>query len=219
MDKPVRFKLNGKEVTVETAPERMLLWVLRTDLAHTGAKYGCGEGYCGFCTVLVDGRPELSCQFPLAKAEGRSVLTIEGLAAADGRLHPLQQAFIDHGAMQCGFCTVLVDGKPMLACQFPLAKAEGRSVLTIEGLVQGGRLHPLQQAFIDHGAMQCGYCTPGMILRAYALLRQDPDPSEADIADALEGNLCRCNNYRRIIAAVRAASQALRMRVVDHEAR
>jgi aerobic-type carbon monoxide dehydrogenase small subunit (CoxS/CutS family) len=164
MDKTVRFKLNGKEVAVETSPERMLLWVLRTDLAHTGAKYGCGEGYCGFCTVLVD-------------------------------------------------------GKPTLACQFPLAKAEGRSVLTIEGLAKGGRLHPLQQAFIDHGAMQCGYCTPGMILRAYALLRQNPDPSEADIADALEGNLCRCNNYRRIIAAVRAASQALRMRVVDHEAR
>ena len=164
MDKTVRFKLNGNEVAVETSPERMLLWVLRTDLAHTGAKYGCGEGYCGFCTVLVD-------------------------------------------------------GKPALACQFPLAKAEGRSVLTIEGLAKGGRLHPLQQAFIDHGAMQCGYCTPGMILRAYALLRQDPDPSEADIADALEGNLCRCNNYRRIIAAVRAASQALRMRVVDHEAR
>ena len=164
MDKTVRFKLNGKEVAVETSPERMLLWVLRTDLAHTGAKYGCGEGYCGFCTVLVDGRPELSCQFPLAKAEGRSVLTIEGLA-------------------------------------------------------KGGRLHPLQQAFIDHGAMQCGYCTPGMILRAYALLRQDPDPSEADIADALEGNLCRCNNYRRIIAAVRAASQALKMREVDREAR
>jgi len=163
MDKTVRFKLNGKEVAVETSPERMLLWVLRTDLAHTGAKYGCGEGYCGFCTVLVD-------------------------------------------------------GKPALACQFPLAKAEGRSVLTIEGLAKGGRLHPLQQAFIDHGAMQCGYCTPGMILRAYALLRQDPDPSEADIADALEGNLCRCNNYRRIIAAVRQASQALKMKVVDHDA-
>ena len=164
MDKTIRFKLNGKEVSVATSPERMLLWVLRTDLGHTGPKYGCGEGFCGFCTVLVD-------------------------------------------------------GKPQHACQFPLAKAEGRSVLTIEGLAKGDRLHPLQQAFIDHGAMQCGYCTPGMILRAYALLRQDPDPSEADIADALEGNLCRCNNYRRIIAAVRAASQALRMRVVDHEAR
>jgi aerobic-type carbon monoxide dehydrogenase small subunit (CoxS/CutS family) len=164
MDKTVRFKLNGKEVAVETSPERMLLWVLRTDLGHTGAKYGCGEGYCGACTVLVD-------------------------------------------------------GKPTLACQFPLAKAEGRSVLTIEGLAKGGRLHPIQQAFIDHGAMQCGYCTPGMILRAYALLLQDPDPAEEDIADVLEGNLCRCNNYRRIIAAVRAVSQAPKMRGVDHDAR
>jgi aerobic-type carbon monoxide dehydrogenase small subunit (CoxS/CutS family) len=164
MAKTVRFKLNGKEVAVEASPERMLLWVLRTDLDHTGAKYGCGEGYCGFCTVLVDGKPELACQFPLAKAEGRSVLTIEGLA-------------------------------------------------------KGGRLHPLQQAFIDHGAMQCGYCTPGMVLRAYALLLQDPDPAEEDVADALEGNLCRCNNYRRIIAAVRAASQALKTRGVDRDTR
>jgi aerobic-type carbon monoxide dehydrogenase small subunit (CoxS/CutS family) len=164
MAKTVRFKLNGKEVAVETAPERMLLWVLRTDLGHTGTKYGCGEGYCGACTVLVD-------------------------------------------------------GKPTLACQYPLAKVEGRSVLTIEGLAQGGRLHPIQQAFVDHGAMQCGYCTPGMILRAYALLREDPDPAEADIADALEGNVCRCNNYGRIVAAVRAASQALKTKGVDREAR
>jgi len=164
MDKTIRFKLNGKEVSVATSPERMLLWVLRTDLDHTGPKYGCGEGFCGFCTVLVDGRPQLACQFPLAKAEGRSVLTIEGLA-------------------------------------------------------KGARLHPLQQAFIDHGAMQCGYCTPGMVLRAYALLRETPDPSEAEIADALEGNLCRCNNYGRIIAAVRAASQVLKMKGVAREAR
>lgn len=164
MAKTVRFTLNGKEVAVETSPERMLLWVLRTDLGHTGAKYGCGEGYCGFCTVLVD-------------------------------------------------------GKPVLACQFPLAKAEGRSVLTIEGLAKGGRLHPLQQAFIDHGAMQCGYCTPGMILRSYALLLRDPDPAEEDIADALEGNLCRCNNYGRIIAAVRAAARAMKAQGVGHDAR
>jgi aerobic-type carbon monoxide dehydrogenase small subunit (CoxS/CutS family) len=164
MDKTVRFKLNGKEVAVETSPERMLLWVLRTDLDHTGAKYGCGEGYCGVCTVLVDGRPERACGFPLAKAEGRSVLTIEGLA-------------------------------------------------------RGGRLHPLQQAFADHGALQCGYCTPGMILQAYGLLLRKPDPTEAEIADALEGNICRCGSYVRIIAAVRTASQAMKMKVVDHDAR
>ncbi len=164
MDKTIRFKLNGKEVAVETAPERMLLWVLRTDLEHTGTKYGCGEGYCGFCTVLVDGKPERSCQLPLAKVEGKSVLTIEGLA-------------------------------------------------------RGGRLHPLQQAFVDNGALQCGYCTPGMIMEAYALLLRKPNPTEAEIADALEGNICRCGTYKRVIAAVRQASGALKMKVVDHEAR
>jgi aerobic-type carbon monoxide dehydrogenase small subunit (CoxS/CutS family) len=163
MDEKVRFKLNGKEVAVETSPERMLLWVLRADLGHTGPKYGCGEGYCGACTVLVD-------------------------------------------------------GKPVLSCQYPLAMAAGKSVLTIEGLTQGDRLHPLQQAFVDHGAMQCGYCTSGMILQAYALLLRKPDPTEAEIADALEGNLCRCGTYGRVIAAVRAASKALKMKGVDREA-
>ncbi|MBP1661492.1 MAG: (2Fe-2S)-binding [Candidatus Aminicenantes bacterium] len=164
MDKTIRFELNGKEVAIETSAERMLLWVLRTDLDHTGTKYGCGEGYCGACTVLVDGKPTFSCQFPLAKAEGRSVLTIEGLA-------------------------------------------------------RGGRLHPLQQAFADEGALQCGYCTPGMILQAYALLLRKPDPTEAEIADALETNLCRCGAYNRIVKAVRAASQKMTMKVTGHEAR
>jgi len=163
MDRTIRFKLNGKEVSVETSPERMLLWVLRTDLEHTGAKYGCGEGYCGTCTVLVDGKPERSCQFPLAKVEGKSVLTIEGLA-------------------------------------------------------KGGRLHPIQQAFVDHGAFQCGYCTPGMILEAYALLLRKPSPTEAEIADALEGNICRCGTYARVIAAVRQASQAMKTKGGGHAA-
>ncbi len=164
MDKTIRFKLNGKEVAVETAPERMLLWVLRADLEHTGTKYGCGEGYCGFCTVLVDGKPERSCSLPVSKVERKSVLTIEGLS-------------------------------------------------------KGGRLHPLQQAFVDNGALQCGYCTPGMIMEAYALLLRKPDPTEAEIADALEGNICRCGTHKRIIAAVRQASAALKMKVVDHDAR
>ena len=164
MDKTIRFRLNGKEVAAVTSPERMLLWVLRTDLELTGTKYGCGEGYCGFCTVLVDGKPERSCSLPLSKVEGKSVLTIEGLA-------------------------------------------------------QGGRLHPLQQAFVDNGALQCGYCTPGQILEAYALLLRKPNPTEAEIADALEGNICRCGAYKRIVAAVRQASGAMKMKVVDHEAR
>lgn len=162
MDKTIRFKLNGKDVRVESPPERMLLWVLRADLGHTGPKYGCGEGFCGACTVLVDGKPAFSCQYPLSKAEGKSVLTIEGLA-------------------------------------------------------RGGRLHPLQQAFIDHGALQCGYCTPGMILQAYALLLRKPNPTEAEIADALEGNLCRCGTYNRIIAAVQTAAKAMKGAI--HEAR
>jgi len=164
MDKTIRFRLNGKEVAVETSPERMLLWVLRTDLELTGTKYGCGEGYCGFCTVLVDGKPERSCSLPLSKVEGKTVLTIEGLS-------------------------------------------------------KGGRLHPLQQAFVDNGALQCGYCTPGQIIEAYALLLRKPNPTEAEIADALEGNICRCGTYKRIIAAVRQASQAMKMKVVDHEVR
>jgi len=164
MDKTIRFKLNGKEAAVTTSPERMLLWVLRTDLGLTGTKYGCGEGFCGFCTVLVDGKPERSCSLPVSTVEGKSVLTIEGLS-------------------------------------------------------QGGRLHPLQQAFVDNGALQCGYCTPGQILEAYALLLRKPDPTEAEIADALEGNLCRCGTYKRIIAAVRQASGAMKMKGVDHEAR
>jgi aerobic-type carbon monoxide dehydrogenase small subunit (CoxS/CutS family) len=162
MDKTIRFKLNGKEVRVESPPERMLLWVLRTDLGHTGTKYGCGEGFCGACTVLID-------------------------------------------------------GKSIFSCQYPLSKVEGKSVLTIEGLARGGRLHPLQQAFADHGALQCGYCTPGMILQAYGLLLRKPNPTEAEIADALEGNLCRCGTYNRIIAAVQAAAKSMKGTI--HEAR
>jgi aerobic-type carbon monoxide dehydrogenase small subunit (CoxS/CutS family) len=169
MDKTIRFRLNAKNVSVTTEPERMLLWVLRTDLGLTGTKYGCGEGYCGFCTVLVDGKPERSCSLPLSSVEGKSVLTIEGLAQPDGRLHPLQQAFT------------------------------------------------------DNGAFQCGYCTPGMIMEAYALLLRKPNPTAAEITDALEGNICRCGAYTRIIAAVQQASQALKMTIktqgVDHDAR
>lgn len=151
MDKTIRFKLNGKEVRVESPPERMLLWVLRTDLGYTGTKYGCGEGFCGACTVLVDGKPTLSCQFPLAKAEGKSVLTIESLA-------------------------------------------------------RGGRLHPLQQAFVDHGALQCGYCTPGMIMAAVTLLQDNPTPSEQEIREGISGNFCRCTGYQHIVNAIQRAA-------------
>src|SRR5512134_1553825 len=142
-----RLTVNGQARAVETAAERPLLEVLREDLGLTGTKYGCGEGQCGACTVLLEGRPVLSCITPARAAQGRKVTTIEGIAA-------------------------------------------------------GEKLHPVQQAFLDEGAMQCGYCTPGMVLRTVALLRTYPKPTEAQILDGLNPNLCRCSGYHRVVAAV-----------------
>jgi aerobic-type carbon monoxide dehydrogenase small subunit (CoxS/CutS family) len=158
MQETLDFRLNGKVVHLTTDPDRMLLWVLRTDLGLTGAKHSCGEGLCGACTVLVDGEAVLSCQYPVSGIDGKEVLTIEGLAG-------------------------------------------------------DGDLHPLQAAFMEHNAFQCGICTPGMILKAFELLRTIPDPSEGEIVEALEGNLCRCGSYNRIIAAVQAAARSLGGRV------
>jgi len=150
--KNISFNLNGKPVRITTDPGRMLLWVLRTDLGLTGAKYSCGEGFCGSCTVLVDQEAVFSCQFPVGGVEGKDVLTIEGLS-------------ID------------------------------------------GRLHPLQEAFMEQNALQCGYCTPGMILKAYELLKNNADPTTEEIAEALEGNLCRCGSHNRVIQAVRTVAK------------
>ncbi len=150
--KAIRFKVNGKAVTVTGDPDRRLLWALRTDLDLTGTKYGCGAGACGACTVVVD-------------------------------------------------------GEAVQSCQTPLGAVEGKDVLTIEGLERDGRLHPLQEAFAEHGALQCGYCTPGMIMRAYAFLRRERRPSREAIAAALEGHLCRCGSHARILSAVEAASR------------
>jgi nicotinate dehydrogenase subunit A len=147
----IRFRLNGAPVSLETDGTRTLLWVLRTDLELTGTKYGCGEGLCGSCTVLVDGRAVHSCQTPLAAVQGKEVTTIEGLA-------------------------------------------------------RGGRLDPLQQAFHDEGALQCGYCTPGMILGARALLAANPHPTRDEIVRGMEGHLCRCGAHQRIVAAIEAVS-------------
>ncbi|MDW7709475.1 MAG: (2Fe-2S)-binding protein [Deferrisomatales bacterium] len=148
----VRFTLNGRAVNLEVDGERPLLWVLRTDLGATGAKYGCGEGHCGSCTVLVD-------------------------------------------------------GAAVLACQTRVRDVAGRQVLTIEGLEADGELHPLQRAFVEHGALQCGYCTPGMILKAHSLLAANPRPTQGDVRRGLEGNLCRCGAHKRIVEAVLAASR------------
>jgi aerobic carbon-monoxide dehydrogenase small subunit len=149
----IRFTINGKPASVDTEPERPLLEVLREDLGLTGTKYGCGEGQCGVCTVLIDDRPADSCITPVRAAAGRRIVTIEGLA-------------------------------------------------------EGGRLHPVQQAFLDEGALQCGYCTPGMVLRTVALLKANPKPTESQIVEGLNGNLCRCSGYHRIMAAVKRAAVA-----------
>jgi aerobic-type carbon monoxide dehydrogenase small subunit (CoxS/CutS family) len=147
----MKLTVNGKAVDVAADAERLLLSVLRHELQLTGTKYGCGEGNCGACTVLLDGEPVRSCITPLASASGRSVTTIEGLA--DGEI-----------------------------------------------------LHPVQQAFEEHSAFQCGYCTPGFIISSVALLNRRPDPSDDEIRGALNGHICRCGAYVRILQAVKDAS-------------
>jgi len=154
MNRTIPFTLNGQPVSVSVDEDRMLLWVLRTELQLTGPKYGCGEGFCGACTVVINGEPVRSCQTPVKTVEGKSVLTIEGLA-------------------------------------------------------KDGRLHPIQEAFMKHDALQCGYCTPGMIMSAYGLLSKNPRAGRKEILDALEGNLCRCGAQNRIVIAVQAAAAAM----------
>lgn len=152
MARAIHFTLNGKPVSLSDEGDRILLWALRTDTEFTGTKYGCGEGICGACTVLLD-------------------------------------------------------GKTVRSCSLPLSEVEGKTVTTIEGLAKDGVLHPLQQAFIDHSAFQCGYCTSGMLLTAYALLQDKPHPSRDDIVSGLEHNLCRCGAHLRIVEAVEAAAK------------
>jgi nicotinate dehydrogenase subunit A len=149
------LSVNGARRRVEADGERSLLSVLRDDLGLTGSKYGCGEG-------------------------------------------------------RCGACTVLLDGKATRACTTLLAAVDGKQVTTIEGLEKGGKLHPLQEAFLAADAMQCGYCTPGMIMAGVALLEKNPAPSARDVVRALEGNVCRCGTYSRIVLAVRQAAAAMK---------
>ena len=146
------LNINGKDVAVDAAADEKLLWVLRDDLDLTGTKYGCGEG-------------------------------------------------------QCGSCTVLVDGSAVKSCLTPLRAVAGKRITTIEGLETNGKLHPVQQAFLDTQAFQCGYCTPGMIMAAAGLLRKNSNPSESEIKESMNGNICRCGTYPRIVAAVRKAAR------------
>jgi nicotinate dehydrogenase subunit A len=154
MKTSMQFRLNGRPVRMDVEDGRSLLWALRTDLELTGAKYGCGEGHCGACTVLVDGRTVRSCQTSLKRVVGKEVLTVEGLA-------------------------------------------------------REGKLHPLQQAFIDHGAFQCGFCTSGMLLTAYALLRANPEPNRDEIVAHMEHVLCRCGAHQRVIEAIATAARRM----------
>jgi carbon-monoxide dehydrogenase small subunit len=149
----IQLKVNGLAYKKEVEPRRTLLELIREDLELTGAKEGCGLGECGTCTVLLDGKPIKSCITLAVQANGREVTTIEGIESPDGALHPIQQAFIDHGAIQCGFCT------------------------------------------------------PGMVLSAKALLDENPKPTEMEVKQAIAGNLCRCTGYQKIVEAILSAAQ------------
>jgi len=153
MEKTFAFTVNGQPRTVTTDAQRPLLEVLREDLGLTGTKYGCGEGRCGACTVVVDDSSVLSCTTPVAAVDKQTIRTIEGLAT-------------------------------------------------------GEKLHPVQEAFLAEGALQCGYCTPGMILAVVGLLNQKPKPTEAEIMARMEGHICRCCGYAKIRKALRRAAQA-----------
>jgi carbon-monoxide dehydrogenase small subunit len=148
------FIINGSPHELLVEPQMTLLELLRAKLGFTGTKYGCGTGDCGACTVLVEGKPTLSC----------STLAIT---------------------------------------------VRDKNIITIEGLAEGNRLHPIQKSFVDYGAIQCGYCTPGMILTAKALLDENPNPTKEEAKDALAGNLCRCTGYVKIIGAVLGAAEAI----------
>lgn len=155
MEEKITLILNGKKIEILTDPSRTLLWVLRNQMGLTGTKFGCGSGFCGACTVLIDREPFRSCMLPVGDVAGKQVITIEGLSL-------------------------------------------------------NGKLHPVQQAFVDHDALQCGFCTPGMIMTATGLLLKNPSPSRQEIINGMEDNLCRCGAHIRIIDAIEAASKEMK---------
>jgi len=155
MEETIRFVLNGKKTEISIDPKLTLLWVLRTQFGLTGTKFGCGIGFCGACTVLIDNEAVRSCSVSVSEVSGKKVVTIEGLA-------------------------------------------------------KNGELHPVQKAFVEHDALQCGYCTPGMIMTGTALLMKNPEPSEQDIINGMEDNLCRCGAHVRIVKAIQTAAKEMK---------
>jgi aerobic-type carbon monoxide dehydrogenase small subunit (CoxS/CutS family) len=155
MEETIRFELNGKRTELLIDPSQTLLWVLRNKLGLTGTKYGCGMGFCGACTVLLDEEPVRSCMLPVSDSANKKIVTIEGLA-------------------------------------------------------RNGNLHPVQKAFIEHDALQCGYCTPGMIMTAVGLLLKNREPSQQEIIMGMEDNLCRCGSHVRIIKAIQTAGKEMK---------
>ena len=154
MKENIQFNLNGKPVKINVDSDRILLWVLRTDFKLTGPKYGCGEGFCGACTVLIN-------------------------------------------------------NEAVRSCSTAVKEVKNKNIITIEGLENNGKLHPIQKAFMEHDAMQCGYCTPGMILNAYSFLHKNPKPSTEQILKGMNDNLCRCGAHKRIVEAIHSAAEEM----------
>lgn len=155
MKELIKFEINNKPVELSVDEDDSLLWAIRSSLNLTGTKYGCGLGYCGACTVLIDNKAQRSC---------------------------------------------------MLTADF----ANGKKITTIEGLATNGELHPIQKAFLKHDALQCGYCTSGMIMNAYGLLHENPEPTGKEIIEGMEENLCRCSTYNRVIEAIHSAAEEMK---------
>ena len=154
MFETIQFNLNGKPVKIDVDSDRMLLWVLRTNMGLTGTKYGCGEGFCASCTVIVN-------------------------------------------------------NEAVRSCSTAIKEIKNKNVITIEGLERKGKLHPLQKAFMEHDGMQCGYCTPGMIMNAYSLLHKNPKPTSEEILEGMNNNLCRCGAHNRIVEAIHTAAEEM----------
>ena len=219
----VTLTVNGKKYTQDVFDHVLLADFIREKLKLTGTHIGCDTSQCGACVIHVDGKSIKSCTMLAVQADGRDVLTIEGLADGD-MLHPMQRAFHENHGLQCGFCTPgmimsaieLIKGKPDITEQEIRQGLEGNLcrctgyqniVKSIEGLADGDVLHPMQRAFHENHGLQCGFCTPGMIMSAIELIKGKPDITEQEIRQGLEGNLCRCTGYQNIVKSIQEAAK------------